>query len=89
NPSDKNKKYKDNFLPLELLLSDIQLLLLENESEKILAMIVKDNFSIESLNRIFGLAHNITKGLAKINIHFPDYSTNKHGNDVKRVKRGF
>lgn len=89
NPSDKNKKYKDNFLPLELLLSDIQLFLLENEQEKVLAMIIKDNFSVESLNRIFGLAHSITKGLAKINIHFPDYFTNKHGNDVKRVKRGF
>lgn len=89
NPSDKNKKFKGEFLPIQLLISDIQLFLLEKDDKRILAMIVKDNFTIESVNRIFGLAHNISKGLAKINIHFPNYSSSKHGNDVKRVKRGF
>lgn len=89
NPSDMNKKYKDKYLPLELLVSDIQLFLLEKDSEKILALIVKDEFSVDSLKRLLGLAHNVSKGLAKINIHFPNYSFSKHGNDVKRVKRGF
>jgi len=89
NPSDMNKKYKDNYLPLELLISDIQLFLVEKENEKTLALIVKDEFSIDSIKRLLGLAHNVSKGLAKINIHFPNYSSSKHGNDVQRVKRGF
>jgi len=52
-------------------------------------MIVKDDFSEETLNRILGLAHNLTKGLSKINIHFPNYDTLKDATLVNQVKRGF
>jgi len=89
NPSSRSKRYFGSELPIQLIISDILLFRLQKDKEYILVMIVKDNFSKESLNRILGLAHNLTKGLSKINIHFPNYDTLKDDTVVKQVKRGF
>ncbi|MEA2100901.1 MAG: hypothetical protein U9P72_12315 [Campylobacterota bacterium] len=89
NPSSSSKRYIGKELPIQLMISDILLFRLKKDNEKILVMIVKDDFSEESLNRILGLAHNLTKGLTKINIHFPNYDTLKNSTIVSQVKRGF
>jgi hypothetical protein len=90
NPSDSQKRYLGNKLPIQLIISDIQIFRLQKGDEIIVALIVKDSFSKDSLNRILGLAHNIAKGLVtKINIHFPDYKSEKHDSDITRIKQGF
>lgn len=90
NPSDYHKRFYDKQLPVELIVSDLQIFRLTSGDETIVALYMKDNFSKESLNRTLGLAHNIAKGLAtKINIHFPDYESELHESFAKQVKRGF
>lgn len=90
NPSDNNKRYRGKELPIQLIVSDIQVFRLSRENEVIVALFMKDNFSPDSLSRVLGLAQNIAKGWAtKINIHFPDYESDVHENFVFRTKRGF
>lgn len=90
NPSDINKRYHGKELPVQLIVSDIQIFKLSKQAEVIVALFMKDNFSTDSLSRVLGLAHGIAKGwVNKINIHFPDYESSSHESDVFRIKRGF
>lgn len=90
NPSAKDKKYQGKELPVQLLVSDVQVYRLQNEQKVALAMVLKENFSIDSLKRMLGLAHNISKNLtSNFFIYYPDYDELHHANTVARAKQGF
>jgi len=90
NPAAKEKKYEGQELPVQLLVSDVQIFRLQHVQEVVLAMVLKENFSFDSLKRMFGLAHNISKNLtSNFFIYYPDYDQLHHANIVSRAKQGF
>lgn len=92
NLSDKEKQCSGNILPIEMLNSDIQVFKLEKEKEIILAIVVKDNFDVESLKRILGLAHRITNNLtSNVQIFFPQLEHERQDNInlISRIKNQF
>lgn len=91
NPSTLNKQYDGDILPIQMMFSDIQLYKLEEigSSKVSLVVILKDKFEEDSLKRIFGLAHDISKNFTLIDIYFPDYDNLLHKDSVSKVKRTF
>jgi hypothetical protein len=92
NLSDREKQCSGNILPIEMLNSDIQIFKLEKEKEIILVIVVKDNFDVESLKRILGLAHRITNNLtSNVQIFFPQLEHERQDNTnlISRIKNQF
>lgn len=92
NPSTISKKYDGDILPLQYIFSDIQIFKLEEDkTQKItFVLISKDIFEENSLKRLIGLAHNLTKNLtANVDICFPDYDKLHHSNSVTKIKGQF
>lgn len=92
NLADKDKQYSGKKLPVEMLNSDIQLFRLQKGIEIVLAIVVKDEFSTDSLKRIFGLAHRISSNFASnIYIFFPsfEHTLPENQNMLKSVKDFF
>lgn len=91
NSSDKSHKSSGSILPIEMITSQTLIYKAENDnSDTTIAFITQDTFSLPSLKKLIGLAHDITSNLpSKIQICFPDYNKLRHSNDVENVKSGF
>jgi len=92
NLGDNNKKTNGNFLPIEMLNSDIQIFKLQKDKEIILVFVIKDEFHEDSLKRILGLAHRVSNNLASnIQIFFPffEHHRQENKNKINKVKNQF
>lgn len=91
NPSTLNKQYDGDILPIQMLFSDIQLYKIEEKTSQIVSLVilVKDKFEEESLKRILGLAHDISKNFTLIDVYFPDYDDLINKDSVSKIKRQF
>ena len=85
------RQYDGDILPIQMLFNDIQLFKLEEKHTQLvtLAMIVKDKFEKDSLEKIIGLSYNLSKNFTKVDIYFPDYDTLHNSNIVSDIKRKF
>lgn len=61
-----------------------------SDNKKTLALSCSDNFAIDNLRRLLGLARDITTGFASSTLLlYPDYDQLQHNNFVQEAKSGF
>ncbi len=92
NITDAKKKSSGKILPIEMLNSDIQIFKLEKDKEVILTLVIKNEFHIDSLKRILGLAQRLSNNLASsIRIYFKNFEheVQENKNIINQVKQQF
>ena len=92
NITDAKKKSSGKILPIEMLNSDIQVFKLEKDKEVILTLVIKNEFHIDSLKRILGLAQRLSNNLASsIHIYFKNFEheVQENKNIINQVKQQF
>ena len=92
NLSSNKRTSNGNFLPVEMLSSDIQVFKVEKEKEVILVLVIKNELHEDTLKRIMGLALGLSNDLtSSVHIYFPkfDYELSSNKNLVERIKNQF
>jgi hypothetical protein len=89
NPAMRNASGK--ILPVEFINSSVQTFkITESSGNKIFVIAVIDDFHIDHMKRLLGLAQEITSDLAfKTLILFPNFDRLLHENQVREAKAGF
>ena len=91
NNNPASKKDASNVLPVEYINSPIiPFKITSDDNRKTLVLSIIENFAIDSLKRLLGLAQDITSGFASNTLLlFPDYDRLEHNNFVQEAKAGF
>ena len=90
NNSNLDRKYSGSILPFEYLNSDVLPMAINDNNQKKLLLLVKDEFCKEYLMRLIGLAQELTSDWAtKIIIAFPNFNSFEDNETVVACKAEF